>query len=437
MLSPEYALIGAGPMGLATARQLQKHKIPFAGFELHSDVGGIWDINNPHSTMYDSAHLISSKKMTEFSEFPMSEQVATYPSHTEVREYFDQYATQFDLRKYFRFNSRVLKVEKTADQTWIVEWKDKNGVQQKEFTGVLIANGNLHTPNIPALPGNFDGEILHSSEYRHADVFKDKRVLIIGCGNSACDIAVDAVHYAKTVDISVRRGYYFLPKFALGKPIDSLGGKISLPRPLKSLVEKILIKILVGKPSNFGLPDPEYKMYESHPVINSLALHHLGHGDLKPRGDIQHLSGKAVTFSNGEKVEYDILMQATGYKLDFPFIDKSLLNWKADAPDLFLNVFNPEQPGLFIMGMVEAAGLGWQGRADQAELVASYLRLKLDNNTKLTDWFESSIQQNLDDTSGGMNYLKLSRMAYYVHKESYLKSIAKYMSKLGLQSNHA
>ena len=72
-----YAVIGAGPMGLASARNLDRYGIDFVGFELHDDVGGLWDIDNPHSTVYESAHLISSKRMTEFAEFPMPQAMAT------------------------------------------------------------------------------------------------------------------------------------------------------------------------------------------------------------------------------------------------------------------------------------------------------------------------------------------------------------------------
>ena len=102
-----YAVIGAGPMGLATARNLQKQNLPFVGYELHDDVGGLWDIDNPHSTMYESAHLISSKRMTEFREFPMDDRVATYPHHREMKRYFHQYAEHFDLRRHYRFGTRV------------------------------------------------------------------------------------------------------------------------------------------------------------------------------------------------------------------------------------------------------------------------------------------------------------------------------------------
>src|SRR5690554_1713396 len=91
-----FALIGAGPMGLAMAKTLVEQDIPFQGFELHSDVGGLWDIDGPRSTMYETAHLISSKKMTEFADFPMDEDVAEYPSHRELKTYFRRFADRFD-----------------------------------------------------------------------------------------------------------------------------------------------------------------------------------------------------------------------------------------------------------------------------------------------------------------------------------------------------
>lgn len=263
-----YAIIGAGPMGLCSARQLQKHGIPFVGFELNGDVGGLWDIDNPHSTMYDSAHLISSKRTTEFSEFPMDADVAPYPHHSEMRRYFRDYARHFDLYKHFRFNTRVLRLERLEHGWKLISAQDGQR-REEHFDGVLIANGTLHTPNRPALPGHFDGEVLHSAEYRSPAIFEGKRVLLVGCGNSACDIAVDAVHRAASVDLSVRRGYYFLPKFILGRPTDTFGGAVKLPRRLKQLIDGLLVRALVGKPSQYGLPDPDYKLYESHPVMNS------------------------------------------------------------------------------------------------------------------------------------------------------------------------
>lgn len=426
-----FAIIGAGPMGLCTARQLHKHGIAFVGFELHSDVGGLWDIDNPHSTMYESAHLISSKSTTQFSEFPMRDDVAPYPHHSEMRRYFRDYASHFGLYEHYQFSTRVLRMER-HEGGWTLLTEKAGVAREWQFDGVLIANGTLHTPNLAHLPGAFNGELMHSSDYRSAEVFAGKRVLIVGCGNSACDITVDAVHRAVSVDLSVRRGYYFLPKFLLGRPIDTFGGAVKLPHALKQRVDGLLIRALIGKPSQYGLPDPDYKLYESHPVVNSLVLHHLGHGDIKARRDIADVDGKQVTFTDGEQAEYDLILQGTGYKLDYPFIAREHLNWPqgAGAPKLYLNVFHPEYDDLFMMGMVEASGLGWQGRAEQAELVALYIR-QLQAGSPAAHAFKTIKRQRASiRLNGGYQYLELERMAYYVHKDTYRQSIAEHSAAL-------
>lgn len=418
-----YLVIGAGPMGLCTVRRLAEQNLPVLGIEIHADVGGLWDINNPTSTMYESAHLISSKKMTEFAGFPMGDDVATYPRHDEMAKYLRDYAREYGLYDLYRFNTRVDKVEPDRDG-WQVTVTSNGLTEVIDCAGVLLANGTLHEPRHGDFKGHFDGDIIHSSEYRSADVFAGKRVLIIGCGNSACDIAVDAVHRARSVDMVVRRGYYFLPKFVAGVPTDTLGGKIRLPNRLKQMVDGTLVRLISGKPSSFGLPDPDYKMYESHPVVNSLFLHHIGHGDIKVRPAIERLTSTGAEFHDGKKADYDLILEATGYELHYPFIDEKYLNWRGDAPALYLNVFTPHFDNLFVMGMVEASGLGWQGRDDQAQLVAKFIRAREDGSPaadKLMQKVRNEAGQRVD---GGLNYLKLARMAYYVHKADYLAAMA-------------
>ena len=424
-----YAIIGAGPMGLSMARNLQKLGLPCTGFEIHSDVGGLWDIDSPTSTMYQSAHLISSKRMTEFAEFPMADEVATYPHHAEMAQYFRDYARHFNLYPLFEFNTRVLRVERAA-HGWDITTECDGAKRTRNFKAVMICNGTLHEPNRPSLPGNFTGTVMHSSEYKSADIFAGKRVLMVGCGNSGADITVDAVHRARSVDLSVRRGYYFMPKFLLGKPIDTFGGKLPLPRRLKQLVDSALIRAVVGKPSDYGLPDPDYRIYESHPVMNSLLLHHAGHGDVRVRPGIEHCEGNTVTFSDGSSAEYDLVMLATGYLLHYPFIDREHLNWHGDAPQLYLNAFHPEYDDLFLMGMVEATGLGWEGRNLQAKLVAHYL-YQLQQCAPSAQAFAQTKKvragQRLD---GGYHYLQLERMAYYVNKDQYLKALHQHLREL-------
>lgn len=425
------ALIGAGPMGLAAAKLLVEQGIEFQGFELNTGVGGLWDIDGPRSTMYETAHLISSKTMTEFTDFPMREEVAEYPSHREMKRYFEEFAEAFDLTRHFRFGAEVLSCEPLGKpgEGWRLTWRDDEGEHRGEFSGVLIANGTLSTPNMPEFKGSFSGELIHSSQYRHASRFDGKRVLVIGAGNSGCDIAVDAIHHGVSCDLSMRRGYYFVPKYVFGKPADTLGGAIKLPMALKRIVDGMILKWFVGNPQKYGFPKPDYKLYESHPIVNSLVLYHAGHGDLTVRPDVERFDGKTVHFTDGSKADYDMILAATGYKLDYPFIDDALLNWQGDAPHLYLNCMHPERDDLFVLGMVEASGLGWQGRHEQAEMVVRYIKGLREGSSEARS-LQKTKAEGFERATGGMNYIKLPRMAYYVDKTTYRKAVTRWIGKL-------
>jgi len=426
-----FALIGAGPMGLAMAKVMKEQGIPYQGFELHSDVGGLWDIDGPKSTMYETAHLISSKRMTEFADFPMKEDVAEYPSHRELKGYFQDFADHFGLREDYLFNTEVIKAEpigKSGDG-WRITWRNEDGEQTEEFAGLLIANGTLSEPNMPTFPGSFDGEMIHSSAYRYPSQMTGKRVLIIGAGNSGCDIAVDAIHHGAICDLSMRRGYYFVPKYVFGKPADTMGGAIKLPMWLKRRIDGMILKWFVGDPQKYGFPKPDYQLYESHPVVNSLVLYHAGHGDIKIRPDIENIDGKTVHFKDGTHGDYDLILAATGYKLHYPFVDQEHLNWQGDAPHLYLNAIHPERDDLFILGMVEASGLGWQGRHEQAEMIARYIN-GIEKNSPAAKALQTEKSSGFERATGGMNYLKLARMAYYVDKATYRKAVTGWIDRL-------
>lgn len=426
------ALIGAGPMGLAAAKLLSQHGIDFQGFELNTGVGGLWDIDGPRSTMYETAHLISSKTMTEFTDFPMREDVAEYPSHREMKQYFEDFAAHFDLHRHYHFGAEVLSCKPLggSGDGWRITWRDAAGEHSEDFAGLLIANGTLSTPNMPQFKGTFSGTLLHSSQYRHASQFDGQRVLIIGAGNSGCDIAVDAIHHAASCDLSMRRGYYFVPKYVFGKPADTMGGAVKLPMALKRIVDGIILKWFVGDPQKYGFPKPDYKLYESHPTVNSLVLYHAGHGDIKIKSDVDRFDGKTVHFKDGSHADYDMILAATGYQLDYPFIDTALLNWQGEAPHLYLNCMHPQRDDLFVLGMVEAAGLGWQGRHEQAEMVVRYIKgLRAGDADALK--LQQTKAQGFERATGGMSYIDLPRMAYYVDKATYRKAVTRWISKLG------
>ncbi|MHC4391675.1 MAG: flavin-containing monooxygenase [Planctomycetota bacterium] len=409
-----YCVIGAGPAGLATARAFQRNGIRYEQIERHSGVGGLWDIKNPTSTMYESAHLISSRKTTEFEEFPMGDDVADYPHHTVVHQYLVDFARHFGLDKNIRFDTSVERVEK-AGKFWDVTFGDG---QTKRYRGVAIANGQFSKPNRPTFPGTFNGEVIHSADYKKADIFNGKRVLIVGAGNSGCDIAVDAAHRAKKVFVGMRRGYHIIPKYLFGKPTGDLGDKVNLiklPMRLKQKVDAAIIKLFVGNPQSYGIPEPDHKLYEAHPIVNSQLLYHLGHGDIAIKPNIDRLDGDDVVFGDGSREPIDLIVYATGYKLNFPFIDRKHLAWGEHAPQLYLNAFHPEYTNLFVLGLIESDGAGWQTRDWQSEAVARFVRAQTEDPLRARK-FDSVRSGPAPDLSGGVNYLKLPRMAYYVRK---------------------
>ncbi|CAH0209170.1 NAD(P)/FAD-dependent oxidoreductase [Microbacterium sp. Bi121] len=412
-----YAVIGAGPSGLAAARALQKQGIDVEGFEASHGVGGLWDITNPRSSMYESAHLISSRTTTEFAEFPMRSDV-DYPSHAVLLEYFRSYADHFGLTPLFRFDTRVTRLEPQGCG-WDLTAMGPDGEQTRWYAGVILANGTLSEPNSPTFAGEFSGEIRHTHFYKSARELDGKRVLIVGAGNSGCDIAVDAVHHAASVDMSVRRGYYFVPRYLFGRPSDTLNQGRPLPARLKQAVDSRVLKAFTGDPVRFGFPKPDYRIYESHPIVNTMVLNHLGQGDLRIRGDVERFDGETVHFRGGGSGDFDLVLLATGYTLDYPFVNRAHLSWHSASPRLFLNIFPASFNGLYVMGMVEASGLGWQGRYEQAELLAAYLDAVENDPGRAQRFRERVTRSPWPDVTGGYRYLALDRMAYYVNKDAY------------------
>jgi len=428
-----WALIGAGPTGLSAARNLSRRGIPFVGFEIHSDVGGLWDIASEKSTMYESAHLISSKTTTAYDEFPMRDEVADFPSHWEMNTYFKDYADTFDLRRDYRFGTEVVAAEpedpEVDDSVWKVTIRNEDGEEETgRYAGVIIANGILSEPNVPSFEGEdeFGGELLHTAAYKRPDIFRDKKVLIVGCGNSGCDIAVDAVHYAKSIEMSLRSGYWFFPKYIFGRPSDTLNEGRALPAFLKTRIDGKVIRFLTGDPARLGFPEPEGRIYETHPVMNTQVLYHAGHGDIHIRRNLARFSETGVEFVDGTSGEYDLVMLATGYKLHYPFIDPGHLNWRGNSPDLYLNIFTPKHRNVFVLGMVEATGLGWQGRYNQSHLVSEFIVAGERDPARAEEMWRR-VRGPKPDLFAGYNYRQLDRLPFYVNKDAYRAQIHEHL----------
>jgi len=424
-----FCILGAGTSGLAVAKNFLQGNLPFDCLEREDDLGGNWNFGKPHSSVYASTHLISSKRLTEYTDYPMPEDYPEFPDHRQVLEYVRGYAENFGLNKHIQFNTAVEKIE-PYDGGWRVLLASG---EERLYRGVVIANGHNWDPQFPEYPGEFTGTVLHSAEYKTPDVLQGKRVLVVGGGNSGCDLAVEAAIHAEHAVMSWRRGYHVLPKFFKGKPIDQFSEtmlSLRLPLWVRRLGAALAIRWVLGPPEQTGLPKPEHRLFESHPIINSRLHSQIGHGELTVRPDIAELQGDRVRFVDNTVEQIDVILYATGYRLSFPFLETKHLNWYDDRPNLFFNIFHPEHNNLFCAGLIQPDSGQW-GLVDyQAQLIVRYLQA-IEKNTSAARWFRRRKQTAVSQVSQKIRYLNSPRHRLEVEHFSYRKQLQKMLARLG------
>jgi len=356
-------VIGAGPSGIAAAKALLADGIEVVVFEKSHEVGGNWVFRDGpgHSSVYETTHIISSKTFSQYEDFPMPASYPDYPSHVELREYFQAYAGHFGVVPIIRFGTEVLHAAQDGDRRWRLKIR-REGVESEDvFDALLVANGHHWNPFIPTVPGQFTGQILHSHAFKRAEPFRDQRVLVVGAGNSACDVAVETSRVSKKTLISMRRGQHILPKFMFGVPNDLLYAKLLwLPRRLRQPLLRLGERLSQGDYEQYGLPEPEAGILEMHPTLNSELLYYIRHGRIGVRRGIERFSGSTVYFTDGAADELDAVVFATGYKITFPFFDPSFIDW-SDALDipLYRKMIHPQIDNLFFIGLFQPLGCIW------------------------------------------------------------------------------
>ena len=418
-------ILGAGCSGLAAAKNLIERGFEVDVLERQSDLGGNWNFTSPAGRVYRSTHTISSKRRTQFPDFPMPEEYPDYPHHAQVLAYLRTYAEHFGLAEQIEYDCEVEQIEPVDEgAAWDVRLADG---EVRRYAGVVIANGHHASPRLPEYPGRFDGQILHSADYKTPELFRDRRVLVVGGGNSGCDIAVEATQTAARVLHSTRRGYYYLPKFFFGVPSDLAGDtllKLRLPLAVRRLVTTSLLRLSVGTPEQIGLPRPDHKLFQTHPVINSLLPYYVRQGDVAPKAQIARLEGSQVHFVDGSSETIDVIVYATGYDLVFPFIDSRWLNWREGRPRLYKHVFHPEFDNLFVAGMIQPDS-GIFGLVHwQTKLVALFLSA-VRKNSPAAERFRSLKRHVDEDLSGGIRFDGSPRHTLEVEHWSYLQGLRK------------
>lgn len=350
-------VLGGGPTGIGLGRELSEAGIDYDLYEAEADFGGVWNAAADCGRVYSSAHLISPKSNTQFPDFPMPDHYPDYPNHQLMLDYIRAYAREYGVYERAIFNTRVKSIA-PDEGAWRV------GLESgavKQYGMVYVCNGAQRVPRFPdpAYPGSDSIESIHSMEYRSPEQLRGKRVLIVGAGNSGCDIATDAAHHADRVYLSMRRAYYFQPKYIDGMPTPEwmmqLGNKFQTREETLAYIVQVF-KLAGYDGSDFGLKKPDYPLDACHPIMNSQVLYHVGHGDIVVKDDVQGMDEHGVNFVDGSREQVDLIIYATGYRPDLSLLDARQLQWSDGQPELFLHMMPRQFDNLFFHGYYNLAG---------------------------------------------------------------------------------
>jgi cation diffusion facilitator CzcD-associated flavoprotein CzcO len=375
---PSACVIGAGSSGIAAAKALHERSIPFDCFEKSDRVGGNWVFGNKNgmSSAYRSLHINTSRQRMEYSDYPMPASYPDFPHHSQIAAYFDDYVNHFGLREKITFETGVEHAERGADGVWTITLETG---ESRRYDCLLVANGHHWDPRWPepAFPGEFDGTQMHAHHYVENSGFAGKNVLVVGIGNSAMDIAVEASFVAGRTFISSRRGAYILPKYLFGRPLDQIGvNKLTgaMPFAFRRGILQTLYRVGVGNVADYGLPEPDHKIGEAHPTISADFLNRIAHGEMTWKPNISALEGDRVRFEDGTSEPIDVIVWCTGYKVTFPFFDEDFISAPDNDLPLYRRVFKPGIDNLAFIALLQPLGATMPLAEAQGRWVAAYLR---------------------------------------------------------------
>jgi dimethylaniline monooxygenase (N-oxide forming) len=370
-------MIGAGAAGLCAAKSLLARGVRVVVYEIGTCIGGLWVFNNDSglAPAYASLHLNSEHKVTAYKDFPFPADSPLYPDHTQVRAYLESYAKHFGVTPHIRFKSKVLDVAPHGGR-WRVQLEGADTTE--EFDAVVVASGHQGSPSHPAWKEQFTGEYLHSHSYRVPEPFRGQRVLVVGMGNSAVDIASDICVVTQSTTLSARSPVLVMPRMLFGVPTSRVLAKIEkpwMPWALKRTVREFLVRIVYGRMEQWGFTTPKTR---THPTSHTTLMQHFVWSRITAKPGIEKVEGQTVYFNNGTQAEYDTIIAGTGYSVSLPFLAPALRPLAepnvshGHQLELFLRVVHPQQRGLYFAGMFNVAGGGnIRMMDDQAEWITA------------------------------------------------------------------
>jgi len=375
---PNVCIIGAGSSGIAGAKVLAEHGVPFDCFEVSDEVGGNWAFGNANgmSSAYRSLHINTSRERMEYSDFPMPKDWPDFCHHALIKQYFNDYVDHFGIRDRITFSTAVKRAARGPDGVWEVALSTG---ETRHYDAVVVANGHHWDPRWPepAFPGadTFAGRQMHSHDYVDTQGFEGKKVVVLGMGNSAMDIAVEVSLVTERTLLAARRGAWIIPNYLFGKPSDQLPVNPRIPFSLRQRWVHELVKRVVGNPAAFGLPEPDHIVGQAHPTISNYILARVAHGEVVPKPNIAAFEGSSVRFADGSVEEdVDVVVYCTGYKVTFPFFDEDLISAPDNDLPLYRRVFHPEVDNVFFLSLLQPLGATMPLAEAQAHWVARFLR---------------------------------------------------------------
>lgn len=396
-IAETWAVVGAGPHGLSVIKAMRQLGVAVVGYERAGDVGGIWSPAASGSRVFDGLHTLTTKPFTQYPDFPMPAHYPDYPSHRQILDYLRRYAGHFGLYDSIRFGCEVEAVAAAGDHLDLTVRDVVSGEATTErHAGLVLATGLAATPRLPRYPGqgHLGRPVLHASEITSAEVFRGKRVLVVGSGASGAELAVEAALAAQETFHSTRTGYRCVPKYMFGKPTDQLDDLLQLvrlPVQVRRAVLGLAARILVGRPAQAHRTGP------LKPVINQLLPYYIRHGQVIPKPDIEQFIEGAAVFTDNTTAGVDLVVFATGYEPGFPFVPDRLLDLKDGRLRLALNTFSPTHPGVLVAGLMKPDAGQWTLAHWQAMVIANYARLRRDQPRAARDFVAGLEWKQSDD----------------------------------------
>jgi dimethylaniline monooxygenase (N-oxide forming) len=354
-------IIGAGLSGLASVKRLLDRGIDVECFEMGSDIGGNWryDNDSERSAAYASLHIDTSKDRFAFTDLPMNPAWPTYLHHSQVLSYLERYAKTFELREHIRFGKEVLSVEPDGG-LWHVTVRDLASEEEtsRMYRAVVVASGHHWSPNIPKIDGPFAGTVMHAKDYRTPEPFIGQDVVVVGVGNTGVDIASELSWHARNVVLSTRSGTHVLPRYLLGRPLDHWSTRASsrIPLTIQRTIYAALLFAVRGRQESYGFPTPDAPILSQHPTVSQDVLRLVKEGHITVRRGISRTTESEVIFVDGATTACDTIVLATGYTIEFPFLDQTVVSVEDNRVDLYKRIVPPDWPGLYFVGLIQPVG---------------------------------------------------------------------------------